>query len=363
MKRKFSRSGHACLLALACLSNAANGAETPGDRLVAMKKAGAGASITVFPTLVADKPMPQVGDVIGIMLEKAGMDNIDTSALASTVSPGADLVLMTKQFGEFVRGQNIKSDYALYTEFIGTHKSGFTEVRTLIVNRAGAEVWSDRQTRSDAEFKRIAPREPMQCCMIVVERVRSALALPDPPSGRAGPGKVEKRFAEKAGMPSDKERFDMEPRLTALTGLGATAEIEVYPVQINGKADADAARQLVTLINDAKICKARPSTSSPVFELKPSMNEQTRLWDLARASRAHAKSMPSPAPYTLFAEYIMNPSTGKVGAVHFVVCDCGGEWTIVDFQNNHHEDFNAVSPHTSEECGQLLVRRLRGYMK
>jgi len=351
------------LVAVTCVAHAARAVDTPADRLAAIQKAGPAASITVFPALLGEKPMPQVGDVVGIMLEKAGMDNIDSSDVAATVTPGADPAKAATQFGEFVRNQKIKTDYALFAEFIGTHDTGFTEVRTVIVDKSGAEVWSDRQTKSDADFKRISPREPMQCCMLVAERVKGTLKLSDPPAERRGPGAIEKQFSEKAGMPSDAERSAMEPRLAALKKLGASAVIEVYPVQIDGRADEEAGQQLVKLLNDAKHCNARLAATAPAFELKASMNEQTRLWDLARAGRTQIKAHATDAPCVLFAEYMMNSKTGMVGAVHFVVCDRAGEWVIVDFQNNHHEDFNRISPHTTEDCGLVVIKRFNGYLK
>lgn len=363
MKRKLTRTSCASLAVVAFAALAAQAGQSPADRLAAIQKAGPAASITVFPALLGEKPVPQVGDVIGIMLEKAGMSGIDSSDVAATIKPGADAATAAKQFGEFVRTQKLKTDYALFAEFVGTHDTGFTEVRTFIADKTGAEVWTDRQTKSDADFKRVSPKEPMQCCMLVSERVKTALKLPDPPAGRATPGKVEKRFSEKAGMPSEKEQSDMAPRLAALKKLGESAEIDVYPVQINGKADADAAQQLVKLLSAAKICKAQLASTSPAFTLKPSMNEQTRLWELARASRTEAKSHSGDARYALFAEYMLNPKTNAVGAVHFVVCDRAGEWVIVDFQNNHHADFNNVSPHKADDCGKLVQKRLTGYLK
>lgn len=363
MKRQLTRISCACLSVVTSVALVAKAGQSPTDRLAAIQKAGPAASITVFPTLLGDKPVPQVGDVIGIMLEKAGMNGIESSHVAATVTPGSDATSAARQFGEFVRTQQIKTDYALFAEFIGTHGAGFTEVRTVIVDKTGSEIWTDRQTKSDAEFNRIAPREPMQCCVLVSQRIKTALKLPDPPAGQATPGKVEKRFSEEAGMPSDREQSDMAPRLAALKKLGAGAEIEVYPVQINGMADADAARHLVKLLGDAKICKAHLGSTSPVFTIKASMNEQTRLWDLARASRTELKRHSGDAPYALFAEYMLNPRDKTVGAVHFVVCDHAGEWVIVDFQNNHHADFNSVSPHSADDCGKLVQRRLTGHLK
>ena len=40
-----------------------------------------------------------------------------------------------------------------------------------------------------------------------------------------------------------------------------------------------------------------------------------------------------------------------------------GDWVIVDFQNDHWEDFQSIDPKTKEDCNRLVVRRMKGYMK
>ncbi|MFH1999683.1 MAG: hypothetical protein ABIK28_08385, partial [Planctomycetota bacterium] len=55
---------------------------------------------------------------------------------------------------------------------------------------------------------------------------------------------------------------------------------------------------------------------------------------------------------------------GRVaGAVHFALCDRKGDWVIVDFQNNHHDDFNEVSPKSWKDCNALATIRLKGYLE
>ena len=54
---------------------------------------------------------------------------------------------------------------------------------------------------------------------------------------------------------------------------------------------------------------------------------------------------------------------GGAWAVHFVVCDREGEWVIVDFQNDHHGDFQSIDPKTPDDCGRLVAKRLQGYLR
>ena len=91
---------------------------------------------------------------------------------------------------------------------------------------------------------------------------------------------------------------------------------------------------------------------------------QNLLWGLARTFQDHVKRNPPEADYALLADYIMDPRAGRgAWAVHFVICDRVGKWVIVDFQNNHHGDFQSVDPKTHDDCGRLIAKRLEGYLR
>ncbi len=98
--------------------------------------------------------------------------------------------------------------------------------------------------------------------------------------------------------------------------------------------------------------------------IQPWRNEQKPLWELARAFQKHVKRNPPEADYALLADYMMDPRAGRgAWAVHFVICDRDGEWVIVDFQNNHHGDFQSIDPKTFDDCGRLVAKRLEGYLR
>ena len=82
------------------------------------------------------------------------------------------------------------------------------------------------------------------------------------------------------------------------------------------------------------------------------------LWDMARAFREYVRQTPPTADYAVYAEYMIDLKQGRAGAVHFAVCDRSGEWVIVDFQNDHHEDFQSIAPKSGDDCDRLLVKRL-----
>ena len=37
------------------------------------------------------------------------------------------------------------------------------------------------------------------------------------------------------------------------------------------------------------------------------------------------------------------------------------DWAIVDFQNDHHSEFQSINSTTTDDCGRLVVKRLDGY--
>jgi hypothetical protein len=48
-----------------------------------------------------------------------------------------------------------------------------------------------------------------------------------------------------------------------------------------------------------------------------------------------------------------------VGAVHWILCDQQGDWVMVDYQNSHHSDFQAIDPDSVEDCLELVKVRLK----
>lgn len=337
-----------------------------GQSLTQFKTAGRDASLTVYPAGLVGRPMRQVGDVVALMLERAGMKNLEIDAPEFRVPDNADLAATAKAFGEFVKANPPKTDYALFADFLGSHEKGFEEVRMVIANRQGETVWQDRQTPSDADFKKINPKEPMQCCVLVVERIRPILGLDDPTRDAAPEGKLAKRWAEKTGVPEKAEQDALQERQQAFKKAAATATLLVYPARAGDEVSKDSAKHLATLFNEAKLTKASATDIGPQLEIKGNMNEQKVLWDMARGVREFVQGHRPDADYVLYADYLMGKNAAgkvEVGGVHFAVCDREGRWVIVDFQNSHHGDFNAIGPKSREDCDQLVLKRLTGYCR
>ncbi len=343
------------------------------NRLKAMRADGAGASLTIFPVVLCGPNRPKevgamgtdVGNVVGLMLEESGMRNLEATDKAFVLPADADFDGAAGPFGEFVRGNPIETRYALYAEFVGRPgASHIDEVRAVIVDRAGGIVWIDRQTSDDRDFKRINPGEPMTCCVLLTERVRTLLGIPESARDDSGTGKFARMFARNSPAPDKAEWAAMEQRQAAMKKAARTAKVTIFPVRLsNDEVSEEEAAHLAELLNKKKLCEARAVDSPLHVEVKPARNEQKMLWDLARGFQDHVKQNPPETDYALLADYIMHPREGRAWAVHFVICDRLGEWVIVDFQNDHHGDFQSVDPKTPEDCGRLVAKRLKGYLR
>jgi hypothetical protein len=366
---RFLRAAAGALgLALALTLAAAGCAQTPTDpaqaaRLQSLRTSGRKAALTLYPIQVRGKPSREVADVLGLLLEKYGMEQLE--AVDTPFSPPADTPWeqMPARFGEFLAQQPPASDYVLYAEYLGEPKTGPTEVRFLVADAAGNLVLSDRQTRADTDFRRTAARhpDPMGCSVLVAERLFSQLGWHK--SRGAAEGKFARLWAEKSGTPSAAERSAMKKRADELKAALAGARISVYATLVSNAPDTGSAARLAGLIQERLGCQTSVAQTPVPIKLQPTSNEQKRLWDLARAFREHLRTTPPEAGYALMAEYYVDPSGGPAGAVHLVLCDVSGQWVIVDFQNNHHEDFQRAAPRTVEDCDALAVQRLGRYLR
>ena len=336
-------------------------------RLEAMQAKGTQASLRVFPVVMGDDAAfnKGVADVVAVLLEKAGMTNLQTTDAVFRLPKEATFDQAAELFGEFVRKNPVETDYALYAEFVGTPHTGPTEIRGVIVDRTGQSVWVDRQTQADRDFKRAKPSDPMTCCHFLAERVRTLLGIPESARDDSGKGKIARMLAEKSPGPDKAEWAAMEQRQSVMKKAARTAKVAVFPVRLSDdEAGGTDAAHLAELLSKKKLCAAKAVDSPLRVKIEPSHNMQNLLWDLARAFQDHVKRNPPEADYALLADYIMDPRAGHgAWAVHFVICDRAGEWVIVDFQNNHHDDFQSIDPKTFDDCGRLVAKRLEGYLR
>jgi hypothetical protein len=352
----------AALAAVNVSPSPARGQET-AKRVETLKAAGPNAGITVFPALLGNRVYPQMAEVLGLFLERGGMENLAVSDQVFQRPQAAPVEQVAAAFGEFVSQNPIPTEYALYAEFLASPGTGFTEVRGILVDRAGNTVWTDRQTAADEEFRRLNPKEPMECAVLLVARLREILRFQDPFRPDAPKGRLARLYAERTGLPTEAERAAMQKGLEVARTRFAGSKVAVFPILIGNQTDPTQAAHLAQLLERQDLGNVEVTSAQPVLEVSGGMNEGKRLWDLARAFRTHVRQAPPAAHYALYAEYGVDRARERAFFVHFVVCDRSGEWVIVDMLNDHHPVFQSVAPRSADDCDRLVEKRLADYLR
>ena len=334
-------------------------------RLDALKSKGVDGSLTILPVRLGGKPFDRVSEVVGLLLEKRGLKNIELGKTAFESTNANAVENLSADVGGFVRANPVATDYALYAEFNGTRQTGLNEIRAVVVDKTGAVVWTERQTQQDEAFRQLESREPMTLSMLLVERLSPQFGLNDETAKAAKPGRMAALMDERSGLPPQSERDALPDRKKAMKQALPGATLLIYPARVGGnKASVPSATNVVRLINQSGLCKA-VEAEQPVI-LKSSQadpNEQKTLWSLAREFRDYVRAHPPESDYALYADYVFNPQNAEQGFVHFIVCDRKGEWVIVDMQNSHQPDYESVGVTSRDRCDQLLVKRLEGCLK
>lgn len=342
----------------------AGNAPEQSQRLELMKSKGVDASLTILPVRLAGKPWDRVTEVVGLLLEQRGLKNIELGKTPFTPAD-ANWEGLATAVGAFVKTHPVTTDYALYTEYNGDRQTGLNELRAVVVDQAGAVVWSERLTAQDEVFKKIGERDPMTISVLLIERLGPQLGLNEATAKAAKPGRMAALMDQRSGLPPESERAALPARRQAMKQALPGATLLVYPARIGGnQTSVPSATNIVRLLNKAGLCQAISSDQTVLLKASPAdPNELKMLWNLAREFRSFVRTNPPAADYALYADYAFNPQNADQGYVHFVVCDRKGEWVIVDMQNSHHPDYQSVGIISRERCDQLLVKRLAGSLK
>src|ERR1035441_9579938 len=278
-------------------------------RIELMKSKGAEASLTILPVRLGGRAFDRGSEAVGMLLEQQGLKNIELDKTVFDPGKETDLTRLAGSLGDFIGKNPIAMEYALYAEFNGSREAGLNEIRAVVLDKAGAAVWTDHLTGQGTEIKNLQVRDPMTFSVLLVERLSPELGLNETTAKTAKPGKMAAIMA-------------------------------------------------------AQLCKALPAKNSMLLNASQAdPNEQKTLWGLAREFRDYAKKNPADADYVLYADLVFTPGNWEQVFVHFVVCDKEGEWVIVDMQNSHHADYQGVKPTSREGCEQILLKRLEGYLR
>lgn len=336
------------LIPFACCQSG-GGAQKPGEL-------PANASVTVFPVLLGERAVPEVANFVGIFLERGGLNTVEVEAAAFTPEKDKDLPTQAAAFGAFVGKRSIKTEYALFAAILGTPGKGIDGLRAVLVDKQGKVAWSEQQQKGSKEFDEAKPREPMDCLVLLAQRLTAPLHLTDPLREGGPETRLEQRMNEKSGLPSKAEREAIDQRLAALRKL-ENLRLRVYPCRVGESWSADGAKALAAAIEKAGIATATVAAEPLPFTAKAGANEQVTLWSAAKSIQAAVRKAEKQADYLLFTDYLM-AGKDKAGAVHTFLLDPAGNLVVVDFQNDHHADFQKVAPASVLDCSRLAAIRL-----
>jgi tetratricopeptide (TPR) repeat protein len=332
-------------------------------RLEVMKSKGPEASMTVLHVVLAGRPFDRVSEVVGLLLERKGLRNIEIGPNPCTPPANIAMDKLAEAVAEFVKKNPIKTEYALYAEYNGNPQTGLSEVRAVVVDKTGGVVWTDRQGEQDDAMKRLQQKEPMTLSVLLAERLSPELGLNEETAKAAKPGKMASLMEERSGLPPESERAALPQRQKELREARKNLTLTVFPAQIGDTTNSASSTLLAKMITDAGLCKAVPAKQSPLLKVRRDPSQMKMLWDLARAFREYCKKNPAGSDYALFSACAFNPERWEQGYVHFVVCDRNGEWVIVDMQFSDLPDYQNIKPTSIEGCSKLVVRRLEAFLK
>jgi hypothetical protein len=223
------------MVLLACIGGFAVAAEPQAgnapeqaQRLALMKSKGPDNSLTILPVRLAGKPWDRVTEVVGVLLEKQGLRNIELGKTPFTPTE-TNLDNLAAAVGAFVKTNPITTGYALYAEYNGTRQTGLTELRAVVVDQTGAIVWTDRLTMQDEAMKNIGDRDPMTFSVLLVEQLGPQLGLNDETAKAAKPGKLAALLDQRSGLPPEDERAALPQRQQAMKQALPGATLLVYP--------------------------------------------------------------------------------------------------------------------------------------
>lgn len=350
----------ACMCLLATLTTHTSSGQTPTPPV-------RGRSVTIYPVvLTTERRIPEsfpirLAEVVGTLLERAGMADIEIAERSFAVSDDKSLEEIWRAFGKRVVKDSPTTRCAVLSE-IATDADDINRIRIVVVDRDGKLLFSEEADRESFADSPITPRDPMTACVFLAHRLRMVWNLEDPLREDATQGKMAQRMAERSGLPPQAERKAMKPRLASLKGKADAGTVTVYPVHLWQGWDQDQAQELADGLEASGLFTASVATEILPWNAQGDPNEQKVLWDTARAFREHLRATPSKTQYALLADYGLTPSSaGEPAAnhVHLVLCTASGDWVLVDFQNSHHDDYREIAPKTVQQCTRLALRRLK----
>jgi hypothetical protein len=325
-------------------------------------------SVTVFPIVITasgdSEPVffERVSEVAAMLLERAGMEELELGKANFRPPTTNDVAKIAAEFGKFAKAQELKTEYALFGQFVGTPQTGPQEIRAVVVDKTGKVIFTDRAGKETFSQARVKPDAPLTCTIFLVDRLNQVWDLDDPLRKDAPQGKMAKLMERRSGLPPKEELTAMGERLKRFKQGHATSKVAVYPVHLWSGSTPESPVKLAELFREQGTCQAEAVETDPRLQVKGDPNQQKVLWDTARAFRDFLREHPPATDYALLADYAIGKSASgepKVGHVNLIVCDRQGDWVLVDLQNSHHADFQKINPRSVADCNRLAARRLK----
>lgn len=320
--------------------------------------------VTLHPVLVLGQPSPKVAEALALVLEKSGMSDLEVAATAFPTAKDTAWEDVPALFRTHV--QNTKSAggrFHLYAEFLGTPRTGPEEVRFVLVDGKGDLVWSDRQTKADADFRRTAAKDPdpLGCATLVGNRLfRLAEWKRDP--GAVKDGKFAQLWRNKSGVPDTKELAAMKQRLVTMRETLHAARVVILPTLAQGKHDPDSSVRLATLLRQEGESTFAAGCTETRLPGTQDSNEQKRLWDLARNLQNTLAKTPIAEDYALIVDLGIDAEHNH-GYVHTIVCTGKGELVLAAFSNDQSAVFQRIAPKTVPDAERVAVAMLREQLR
>lgn len=325
-------------------------------------------SVTVYPVVVTpNKDLvsglgKRLGEVVGMLLERADMKDVRLSDAEFLPKEGDKVDQVATAFGKFVAEQKIDTPYALLGEILGERGKGIDAIRTIVVNAKGNVVFAE-EVPSDAFAKSasVVPKDPMTCCVFIAQHLRGPWGLSNPLRKDAPDGKVQEKWRERSGIPTDEEIAAIKKREEKLRKHLAESSLIICPAYVGQEPAPKTPGELTAMLADVGFASVQATEKGPDLRVQGSPNEQEVLWRTARKVRAYFKEHTPASDYVLVADFAIGHGEKgiEVEAVHWFLCDQQGDWVIVDYQNSHHSDFQKIAPNSVEDCLELVKVRVK----
>lgn len=358
-------------LGAACSSSSPLGAQEPDParegRRQALQRAGVAAPFVLMPVRVLGRADANIADVLGLLLERQGMSDLEVAG--KPFEPGdAAWDQLPAKFAAHVKDSAPAAGgkrHALYAEFLGDPRQGPSEVRFVVVDGDGEIVLVDRQRPADAAFRRTAKKDPdpLGCSRLVADRLFE-LAAWQPVPGGVRDGRFAAKWDQKSGAPSRVEREAMQKRLDLLKARCLEASFAVQPPVATGGGEgppgADVARFAALL---TERLGGKPFAAAAAKLTVPAGgNQQQHLWDLAKVLQKAQQASPVDADYVVAIEAAVDVG-GAHGFVNLVVVDRAGACVLADFQNDQHPTWRKQAPKGLADAEKVAADRLRELLR